>query len=104
MIKQALDQIQTISQQIYAYFGYVEDWTVLPFDDCTDHVWKLTNDGVDYADVVDNFDDGEYYSNEFYRSARSSVYRGAEFTAVAVDTFCDGNKFLQIFDNTKEVK
>lgn len=105
MIKQALDQIQTISQQIYTYFGYVEDWTVLPIDDCTDHVWKLTDVGVEFADHVDNFtDEGDYYSNEYYQGTTGSVYRGAEFTAIAVDTHCDGNKFLQIFDNTKEVK
>lgn len=104
MIKQALNQITTLTQQIYEHVGYSEGWTFLPLDDCTDHVWALTRGGVEYADSVDDFTEtGDYYSNEFYRDAISSVYRGAEFTAIAVDTHCDGNKFLQIFDNTKEI-
>ncbi len=33
-----------------------------------------------------------------------TVYRGQDYTMISVDTHVDGNKFLQIFDNKKEVK
>jgi hypothetical protein len=104
MVKQAMQQIATLTQQIYDHVGYVEDWTYLPIDDCTEHFWRVDNDSVRFADTVDDLlSEDEYYENEFFRSASSDVYRGADYTAVAVDTHCDGNKFLQIFDNTKEI-
>lgn len=30
------------------------------------------------------------------------VYRAVGFTMISVDTQCDGNKYLMVFDNSKE--
>ena len=100
-------------QEIFDYFGYVEDWAVIPLDDATQYFWQLTGEGqgdeVRFAETVEDlFDEeaGNYYSNEVYtqRFLPKWVYRGEEYTMVVVDTHVDGNKFLQIFDNAKEVK
>jgi hypothetical protein len=46
------------------------------------------------------------YAAEIYtqRFLPKWVYRGAEYTMVCVDTRTDGNKFLMVFDNKKEIK
>ena len=50
--------------------------------------------------------DGDYYQNEIYtqRFLPKWVYRGKEYTMICVDTRTDGNTFLQVFDNSKEIK
>lgn len=106
-----LDKYNDLRQQIFDYFGYVEDWRVLPLNDAREYYWHLTGEGhgdeVKFARHEENlfhatFEDG--YSNEIYTQPHLPkwVYRGADYTLVVVDTHTDGNQFLQIFDNTKE--
>lgn len=98
-----------LQKQVYDYFGYVEDWKVIPIDDATDYYWYLTGEGhgaeVKYAKTLEDFGDN-HYANEIYtqRFLPKWVYRGPEYTMICVDTHTDGNKFLQIFDNSKELK
>lgn len=107
-----LDQYQEIEQKIHDYFGYVEDWVVIPLDDATDYYWCLNGEGpgsVRFSETEqDLFDEakGDYYENEIYtqRFLPKWVYRGPEYTMICVDTMVDGNKFLQIFDNSKEIE
>lgn len=97
-------------KQVHDYFGYVEDWVSIPLDDATDYIWHLIGEGyggeVKYAENIEDFATGDYYANEIYtqRFLPKWVYRGPEYTMVCVDTRTDGNKFLQIFDNSKELK
>jgi hypothetical protein len=51
------------------------------------------------------FPDATLYCDEVYtqRHLPKWVYRGVEFTMICVDTHTDGNKFLAIYDNAKEV-
>lgn len=96
-------------KQVHDYFGYVEDWVAIPLDDATDCVWYLDGEGpgeVRYAENIEDFATGEYYANSIYtqRFLPKWVYRGEEYTMICVDTQTDGNKFLQIFDNSKELK
>ena len=103
-----------LQKLIFEYFGYVEDWKVIPLDDATEFYWQLNenSDGsgeVLFSEHIENLKDieaGEYYSNEIYtqRFLPKWVYRGQDYTMISVDTHVDGNKFLQIFDNKKEVK
>lgn len=104
-----LDDYLALQAQIFAYFGYVEDWRVIPIDDRRSYFWKLDGEGpgtVGYADTEQGLadQDGNYYEDEIYtqRHLPRWVYRGPEFTLVCVDTHTDGNKFLAIFDNAKE--
>ena len=113
-----LDDYFKLQKEIYDYFGYVEDWVVIPIDDAREYVWELDAeydaDGrviggeVRYADTREELDDwqaGEYCANEIYtqRFLPKWVYRGEDYTMICVDTHTDGNKFLQIFDNSKEL-
>jgi hypothetical protein len=97
-------------KQVHDYFGYVEDWVSIPLDDATDYIWHLTGEGygdeVKYAEKLEDFATGDYYANEIYtqRFLPKWVYRGPEYTMICVDTHTDGNKFLQVFDNSKELK
>jgi len=109
-----LDEYFKIQKQIYDYFGYIEDWVVIPIDDARDYYWKLTQneDGEGYVRFAESIKDlqdtkrGLFYENEIYtqRFLPKWVYRGEDYTMICVDTRTDGNKFLQIFDNSKEMK
>lgn len=99
-----------IQKQIYDYFGYVEDWRIIPLDDATECYWRLDGEGhggkVCYAETEAelNNQDGQYFENEIYtqRFPPKWVYRGQHYTMICVDTHTDLNQFLQIFDNDKE--
>jgi hypothetical protein len=104
-----LDDYLALKAQVFDYFGYVEDWCVIPIEDRRPYYWRLYGEGpgeVRFAETEAKLDDpGEsYYSDEIYtnRHLPKWVYRGAEYTMVCVDTHTDGNKFLSIFDNSKE--
>lgn len=106
-----LDDYLDLENQIHKYFGYIEDWHVYPISNGRDYYWKLVgseNDGeIHFAESLETLNsDGNYYSNEILtdRFLRKYVYRGKDYTMVIVDTRTDGNKFLQIFDNSKEIK
>lgn len=107
-----LKQYNRTRQELFDYFGYVEDWVVIPVDNATMYYWQLSGEGrgdeVFFADTLEELksNSGNFCSNEIYtqRFLPKWVYRGADYTMVVVDTHTDGNKFLQIFDNSKEVK
>ena len=101
-----LDEYFSIQRQLFEYFGYEENWRVIPIDDCRGSLWST--DGttvVRFADKIEDFATGNYYENEIYtqRHLPKWVYRGEEFTMIVVDTHTDGNKFLQIFNNKLEL-
>lgn len=100
-----------LQKQIYEYFGYEEDWVVFPIDDSTEYYWKICGEGprdVCFSKTKEEVinEDGDVYENEIYtqRFLSKWVYRGKDYTMIVVDTHTDGNKFLQIFDNKKEIK
>lgn len=105
-----LDDYNALLKEIYAYFGYVEEWHVFPIDDARECYWRLSGEGpgtVRFSETeaaLDDEDAGDFYENEIYmqRHLPKWVYRGPEYTMIVVDTHTDGNKFLQIFDNAKE--
>lgn len=104
-----LDDYLTLQQQIYDYFGYREDWRVIPIDDSREYFWRLNGAGpgtVRFADTEAKLNSrtGEYYEDEIYtqRFLPKWVYRAADYTMICVDTRTDGNQFLRIFNNAKE--
>ncbi len=105
-----LDNYLKLQKEVFDYFGYVEDWVVIPIDDGRGYYWHLTGEGhgaeVHFAEAKEDVGQGNGYSSEIYtqRFLPKWVYRGEEYTMVCVDTRTDGNKFLQIFDNKKEIK
>ncbi len=110
---QLLDEYNKLEKQIHEYFGYEEDWVVIPMMDSTDYYWHLTGQGpgdeVKFAEQEENVFEGtddDGYAEALYtqRFLPRWVYRGKDYTMISVDTMTDGNKFLRIFDNAKEVK
>jgi len=106
---QLLDQYNTLREQVFAYFEYVEDWRILPIADYRECFWKLDGEGpgtVKFAETEAELatEDGQYFENEIYtqRHLPKWVYRGADYTMVVVDTHTDGNQFLQVFANANE--
>jgi hypothetical protein len=106
-----LDEYFELQEKIFSYFGYVENWRVLPLDDCREYYWFLTGEGygdkVCFAKTEKELAEqggGNYYENEIYtqRHLPKWVYRGAEYTLVVVDTHTDDNKLLSVFANSKE--
>lgn len=106
-----LNEYFRIQKEIYDYFGYVEDWVVIPIDDATGYFWYIQGDEenehgeVVFAKKVEDFFGEEYYANEIYRQRflPKWIYKKEDYTMICVDTHTDGNKFLQIFDNKKKV-
>lgn len=103
-----LDEYFKLQQEIYDYFRFEEDWVVLPLDDRREYDWEIINDEeILYGkkdDIINNT--GNYYSDEIYKQRFYDkwVYRGEEYTMIMVDTHTDGNRFLAIYDNLKEIK
>lgn len=95
-----------LQQKIYDYFGYEEDWVVIPLEDSTNYFWRIVdNSAVIFANKMEDFQTEEYYENEIYcqRFLPKHVYETEDYTMVCVDTHTDGNKFLQVFDNKKKI-
>jgi len=40
-----LDEYLKLEKEIHAYFGYVEDWRIIPIDDAREYYWKLDGEG-----------------------------------------------------------
>ncbi len=104
-----LDEYFKLQEQIYKYFGYVEDWRVIPLDDGTMYFWCLGDHDVKFAEDKDNVFEGtrtDGYVSMIYtqRFLPKHIYRTEDYTMICVDTETDGNKFLQVFDNSKEIK
>ena len=104
-----LDDYFSLREKVFQYFGYVEDWRVLPINDCREYFWALSGTGpgvVGYAATEEALQsqDGEYYEDDIYtqRHLPKWVYRGKDHTMICVDTHTDGNQLLSIFDNAKE--
>lgn len=111
-------------QEIYDHIGFEEDWVVFPIDDSTEYYWIF---GDALAKLLEERDDAEFfgnlvfstskedilnnnesniYSNEIlhHRFYGKSIFVGEKYTGILVDTHTDGNKFLQIFENDKQLK
>ena len=104
----ALDIFNEKLEEIYNYFGFVEDWIVFPITDRRDMYWKITDGKVMYAEKKEKVgcEDLKYFSDELlnHRFYPKSIYEGKEFTMIIVDTHTDGNKFFAIYDNTKKIE
>ena len=107
-----LGKYAEMRNEIFNYFGYVEDWRILPFDDSTEYFWSVDEDGTGGGSVAFGEKEdvetlsGNHYENEIYtqRHLPKWIYRAEQHTMIVVDTHTDGNQLLQIFDNAKEIK
>ncbi len=106
----------TSKRAIHEFFGYKEGWVDIPISDETEHYWMLVGGDPVSGEgatcvwspepmTIDTLRAGNsIYSGPVYtqRFLQKWVYRTPSHTMVSVDTECDGNKFLMIFDAKKE--
>ena len=99
-----------LQAQIFAYFGYEEDWGAIPLDDNTKYYWMLDQKSDGTGDVfwapepfsANQIELGEYiYGGTIYtqRFLPKWVYSGLDYTMICVDSHTDQNKFLMVFAN-----
>lgn len=98
-----------LQKEIHDYFGYQEDWRVIPLSNDTECYWFISNDILVYSKdpfTPETFDGGEFYSAEIFkqRFLPKYVYRTDDFTMVSVDTRTDMNVFLMVLSNDRECK
>lgn len=80
------------------------DWQVLPLDDQTAFYWKLVDEKCCWAESREALEGGnQIYEGVLYGRQDPPVWRGSTLVLVAIDTQCDGNKFLTIFLADHEV-
>ena len=109
-----LDDYLKLEKEIFNYFGYKEDWKVIPLDDKRGMNWMICGpENKNSTSVLwspkpftkKSIEDGKViYSGTIYTQCFLSkwVYRGKDYTMISVDTHSDGNQFLMIFDNKLE--
>jgi len=93
-------------EAIHNYFGYVEDWVVIPLDLGTVNSRWYFDENENGSGTVYFFDDNDVvYSHEIYtqRFLPKWVYRKEDYTMICCDTQVDGNKLLSVFDNKLEI-
>ena len=95
-----LDAYFALQSEIYAYFGYEEDWAVIPLDDCREMYWNCNGESVAFATSEAELVDGGDFVNAVHHLPRW-IYYGKDYTMIVVDTQTDGNKFLQVFSNDR---
>ena len=117
-LKEKLDMYYQLQKEIYEYFGYREEWHVYPLNDDTEYYWYLGDYEVHFSEVKENLekivanglswegegiDSSDYYTNLLIGGDKGLAGKGADFTLLRVDTQADGNDFLMVLSNDKEV-
>lgn len=104
-----LENYDNALQEVYKYFGFVEDYRVFPIDLQIKMYWKYNGEKeVMFAETKEQLLDeetGDYYANKIlhHRFYPKAIYEGAEYTMIIVDTHVDNNQFLQIFKNELKI-
>lgn len=103
-MKELLQKLVETEAHIHQYFGYVEDWQVCPIQDHTDYYW-YTRDGIVYygGDADTTLSVAGWHNRYGDEIIGGAVWKGEHFTMINVDTHTDGNKFLFVFDNAKQL-
>jgi hypothetical protein len=115
-LEKLIDEHLTLLGKIHDYFGYKESWSVYPLSDEREFFWYMDEDEdqIHFSNSKDNLqliidNDFDYEiadadRNDYYTDEVIEVYRAPDYTLVVVDTHTDGNKFLAIYRNIKELK
>lgn len=119
-IDDIVDSFFDARELIFDHVDYTEDWRVLPITDSRDDFWAVDKHEREWVKFspsrealaywLEHDDYGPHgdklYENVIYtqRHLPKWVYRGEELTIVVADTQTDGNKYLQLFRNTNEVR
>jgi len=111
--KELIDTYFASKEAVHRNFGYVGEWTEIPLEDYRHYYWYIheSGDRVCYAVTVDELINGDHYSRYVYTPPflPKYIYRTDKHTMISVEfhnigSYTDGDKYLNIFDNSKEVK
>lgn len=101
-----LTKYNDIQQQIYDYFDFDLNDQFYPIEDCCEYFWKIDNKQYEVLYAKDKIELTEYgtcgYDSQVILNR--IIYRKEKYTMVLIDTDGNENVYLQIFDNSKEVK
>lgn len=109
-----IEQYFALQEEVFKYFGYTQDWKVIPLDPQLATHWMICgpeNSGstkVAYSDQSFTKElikaGSKLYGGTIYtqRFLPKWVYRGEKYTMVSVDTHSDDNKVLMVFENALE--
>ena len=115
-IESLIEKFFAMQDEVFKYFGYVQDWKVIPLDPQMGCSWMIcgpedssstkiawTKPNASFTEPL--IKKGEQlYTGTIYtqRFLPKWVYRGKDYTMIAVDTHCDGNQLFMIFENASE--
>ena len=113
-MKELLKQYFDFQKKIHDFFGYVEDGETIPIEDTTEYYWLLKHDEYRRNRIyfsnqpltVESINkDKNLYSDIIHMQQfiPEWVHRAERYTMIYCDTHTDGNKYLRIFDNDKEL-
>lgn len=100
-----------LKEAIHQAMGYKPDWVEIPLEDMRGNHWLITNENggsvawapspftLELIEAGTLLYNGDLYTQRFLTKY---VYRTPTHVMIAVDTHCDGNKFLMIFSAEKE--
>lgn len=100
-MNELIEQHFSSEQEILERFGHERNWHVAPLDDARDSWWLIIDGSLCWwneepEDIEDAEYDGEIVNNY--------IHRVEGYCLVHIDTSCDGNEFLMILDEEKELK
>lgn len=109
-VGEMLDQYFEAEKSLHRHFGFEELWRILPIDDLRGKHW-FVNEWIEKVVWSDSpftkelIEDGKVYDAGFYgnRHLRKAVMRTDDYTMVAIDTNCDFNVVLAVFENRLEM-
>ena len=108
-----IDSYFNTQKALFEALGYRQDWVKIPVEDCRGCHWMIVGSEKSSATQIVYMDGplseeilskGDFYCGTLYtqRFLPQWVYRTDTHTMISVDTHCDGNKVLMIFDSGLE--
>lgn len=101
-----LDQYFKLQGLIYAECGYTEGCLEFALADETDKFWRVGDYEVLYAETAADLVDDESemrWVEDAYLDAGGWIFRGKKHTMVRIKSCMEGNQYLLVLDNEKEV-
>jgi hypothetical protein len=111
---ETIDGYFGLKKLVHDLFGYKPDWEEIPLEDQRESFWMIVGgeergkavwaDEPLTADLFTSEPSRDHYGGPIHpqRSMPKYVWRTPTHVMVSVDTQTDGNKFLMIFDASKE--
>ena len=114
-IELALDTLSITEAFIKRYFNWTELWAHYPIDAMLDEKWFIVGDEFNGGQLtyfepvceiadLDDLDDECIEDSRYTAVIKSPVARKGDYVMVAIDTECDGNRYLAVLRADNELK